>query len=274
MGPVDDPSTVLEEHVRRLGQERGAHLCATSPKVARRAGALAACGAPIAGIACFVFLLRAMPGVVIVTSEHQIGWLVGGVIAMAVATVFAGYALARWRHSVSIPAKGEIRAKGLGLLLALVAAGGVALAIAPWWFPSAKVVVVPPLVLGQDLAQGDVVGGLVVSIPHHEPVAYVKRNQGAWVAATISPSAVGTVGHHIPRTITFTRDEIAREVGDGQQSALRADVERLWLVVGVMVILGVAAMVIQRRRWRSAPWPAPVPEDTQRAMARVYAQHG
>jgi hypothetical protein len=274
LGGPEGSASLLEEHLRRLGQERGAHLCRTSPKVARRAGALAAPGALLAGIAITVFLVRAMPAVVIVTTEYEIAWLAAGVVALMVATAFAGYALARWRHSVSIPANGETRSKGVGLVLAVLAAGGVALAMAPWWFPSAKVLDVEPLALGQYLAQPGVVGGLVVSMPHHEPVAYVKTKQGLWVASTISPSVVGAVEQHIPRTATFTRGEVAREVGNGQQSALRTDVERLWLVVGAMAIFGVAIMVVQRRRWRSAPWPAPVADDTVQAIARVYAHRG
>jgi len=273
-GSDAERSLALDEHVRRIGQERGAHLCRRSPRVARRAGALAACGGLAAGVGVMVFLLRAMPIVVMVTSEHQIAWLGGGILALCIVVAIAGYGVARWRHSTAIPARGEIRAKGVGLLLAVVAALGVVAATGPWSFPSATVTGVAPVVLGLDLSQGDVVGGAIVASPHHEPVVYLKTRSGAWVSASIGPGAVGAVTHDLAGKVPYTAGEVARMVGNAQQGALHTDVERLWLVAGAMALLAVVAIVIERRRWRSAPWPAKVADDTVRAVARVYAQAG
>ena len=262
----------LQEHVARLGEVRGRELCRTSPMVALKVAALAGGGAFAAGAVAGWFVLHKVSSIVILTDQGVVLALAGGVFALTVAAAVAGYATARWRHARSIPAKGRIGAKGVGFLLALVATVGIAAAFAPWSFPSANVLAVSPLALGLYLAQGEVVGGLVVYSKDNEAIAYLKTNRDQWVAATIPRSAVAVVDQDIASGITFPQGEIARAVGDGQQAALRADRERLWLWVGAMAVWAAAVGVVQRHRWRNAPWPAPVAGDTLRSMVRFYAQ--
>jgi len=144
----------------------------------------------------------------------------------------------------------------------------------PWSFPSARVTGVPPIVLGLHLAQGDVVRGAIVSFSHHEPIAYVQTRAGRWLAASIAPGSVGVIEHELAGAAAFTRDQVAQAVGDGQPGAWHADGERCWVIVGLTALAATPAMVIQRRRWRSGPWPAAVAENTVQAIARIYGHRG
>jgi len=238
-----------------------------------KAAGLAGCGAFMAGAAVGWLVLNQMPTLVTVTDQRVVLTLVGGLFVLTAIAGTAGYATARWWHARSIPSRGRVRATAVGTLVALVAAGGVVASVQPWCFPSAHVLVVSPLAAGEFLAQHQVVGGLVVS-SNDAPVAYLRTAMGTWIEAAISRSAVMAVDQAIPAASGYTPESIAREVGDGQQGALRTGTEWLWLVVGVMGAWAAALAVVQRRRWRQAPWPAPVASDTLRAMARAYSGLG
>ncbi len=242
--------------------------------VALKTAVLAGCGAFAAAAIVGWFLLHMMPTVVTVTDQRVVLAIVGGAFALTVATGTAGYFTARWRHAHSIPAKGMIGARAVGLLVAIVAVGSVVMALQPWRFPSANVRSVSPLVLGEYLAQGQVAGGLVVYAKDDEAVAYLQTNLRQWIAATIPQTAAVAVNQEISKGLTYSRGAVATEVGDGQQGALRTGSERLWLVIGAMGLWAVAVGVIQRYRWRDAPWPAPVASDTLRSMVRFYARQG
>jgi len=221
-------------------------------------------------------VLHTMPSLVTSTDQPVVLSLVGGVFALTVATGTAGYATARWWHARTIPCKGRVRAVGVGLVLALLGAGGAVAALQPWSFPSARVVVVSPLVVGEYLAQHQVAGGLMVYGKDNTAVAYLHTSQGRWIEAAIPPSAIATVYQEIPISphVTYTQGRVAREIGGGQQDALRNDTEWLWLIIGVMGAWAVACAVAQRLRWRNAPWPAPVTDDTLRAIERAHARLG
>ncbi|HYA69295.1 MAG TPA: hypothetical protein VED63_11235 [Acidimicrobiales bacterium] len=239
--------------------------------VALKGAALAGGGAFAAGGVVGWFVLHTASPIVTWTEQGVVLALVGGVFALTVVGALAGYTTVRWLHARSIPAKGRIHAKGVGLLLALVASMGVVAALAPWRFPSATVVVVSPLELGVYLSQGEVVGGLVVYGTDNDAVAYMKTSPGQWVAATIPRSAVAIVDEDIAGGIAYTEGELARIVGNGQQAALRTGTERLWLWVGAMASWAVVAGFVQRRQWQSAPWSAPVARGTLRSLVKFYA---
>ena len=233
----------------------------------------AGCGAFVAGAAVGWFVLHQMPTLVTLSDQGVVLSLVVGVFVLTLAAGTAGYATARWWHARSIPSRGRVRALGVGLLLVVAAAGGVMATLQPWRFPSADVLVVSPLAAGEYLAQHQVVGGLIV-YQNDAPVAYLRTALGTWVEAAISRSAVLAVDQGIPASPGYTTEGIAREIGDGQPGALRTGTEWLWLLVGVMGAWTAALAVVQRRRWRQAPWPAPVASDTLRAMARASAGLG
>ena len=264
----------LQARVARIRQVQGRFLCRRSPVVALKAAALAGGGAFVAGAAVGWFVLHTMPSLVTSTDQRVVFSLVGGVFALTVATGTAGYATARWWHARTIPSKGRVRATGVGLVLALVVAGGAVAALQPWSFPPAHVVVVSPLVVGEYLAQHEVTGGLMVYGEDNTAVAYLHTTLGKWIEAAIPPSAIATVYQEIPVSprVTYTQGGIARGIGGGQQDALRNGTEWLWLMVGVMGAWTVACAVAQRRRWRHAPWPAPVTDDTLQAIERAHVR--
>jgi len=208
-----------------------------------------------------------------VTDQRVVLTLVGGFFALTAIAGTAGYATARWWHTRSIPSKGRVRATGVGILLALLAAGGVVASVQPWRFPPAHLLVVSPLAAGEYLEQHQVVGGLIV-YQNDARVAYMRTAMGTWIEAAISRSAVMAVDQAIPASPGYTPGGIGREIGDGQQGALGTDTEWLWLVVGVMGAWAAMLAVVQRRRWHQAPWAAPVANDTLRAMARAYTGLG
>ncbi len=239
--------------------------------VALKLGALAGFGAFVAGAVVGWFVLHTMPILVTSTDQRVVLSLVGGVFALTVAAGTAGYVTARWWHARTISSKGRVRATGVGLVLALVGAGGVAATLQPWSFPSANVVVVSPLVAGAYLAQHRVTGGLIVYSKDSTAVAYLHTTRGRWIEAAIPQSAEAAVYDEIPVSagITYTQGAIAREIGGGQRAALRNGTEWLWLMVGFLGVWTAVGTVAQRRRWRDAPWLAPITSDTLQAIARL-----
>ena len=141
-------SRELQERVARVRQVQGRLLCQRSPLVALKASALAGCAAFATGVASGWLVLRTMPTLVTSSDQRVVLTLVGGVFALTVTAGTAGYASARWRHGRTIPAHGRIGARGPGLLMALLAAGGVLLTVQPWHFPPTSVVSVsaPPTI--------------------------------------------------------------------------------------------------------------------------------
>ena len=164
-------------------------MCRRSPVVALKAAALAGWGAFVGGAAAGWFVLHTMPSLVTSTDQPVVLSLVGGVFALTVATGTAGYAAARWWHARTIASQGRVRATGIGLVLALVVAGGAVGALQPWSFPSAHVVVASPLVVGEYLAQHQVTGGVMVYGKDNTAVVYLHTTQGKWIEAAIPPSA-------------------------------------------------------------------------------------
>ncbi len=239
--------------------------------VALEAAAMAGSGAFITGAVVGWFVLNAMPTVVTLTDQRVVLTLVGGIFALTVAAGTAGYAIARWRHRHSIISKGRVRATGVGLLVALVGAGVSVTTLQPWWFPSAHVLVVPPLVAGEYLALHEVTGGLVFDGKDDVPVLYLQTTRARWIDAAIPQSAVLAVEQAIlaAHGLPYTPGQVALGVGGGQQGALRSRAEWLWFVVGVVGAGTVVLAIAQRRQWRNAPWPAPVAADTVRAIARA-----
>ena len=135
---------------------------------------------------------------------------------------------------------------------------------------------VSPLVAGAYLAQHHVTGGLIVYSKDSTAVAYLHTTPGRWIEAAIPQSAEAAVYNEIPISadITYTQGTIAREIGGGQQAALRNGTEWLWLMVGVLGVWTAVGAVAQRRRWRDAPWLAPITSDTLQAIARAHARLG
>jgi len=241
--------------------------------VALEAAALAGCGAFVAGAASGWFVLRKTPTLVTSSDQRVVLTLVGGVFALTVTVGTASYVTARWRHARTIPSLGRVGAMGSALLLVLTAVGGVLVTVQPWRFPSTDVVSASTLRAGEYLALHEVTGGAVLYGKGNTPVAYLRTTMGTWIEAMLPQSAVAAVVHDIsvPPGITYTRAQIAEGIGGSQQRAIRERAEWLWLLVGGtgawMAVLGFA----QRRRWREAPWLAPIADDTVRAMARAQA---
>jgi len=244
--------------------------------VALKAAALAGCGAFVAGTVTGWFVIHKESILVTSTDQPVVLRLVSGIFVLTVAAGTAGYATARWWHARTIPSKGRVGATGLGLLIAFVVAGAVVATLQPWSFPSANVVVVSPLIVGVNLAQHQVAGGLMVYGKDNSAVAYLRTTRGKWVEAAIPQSAEAAVYQEIPVSAgaTYTQGEIARAIGGRQEGALWRRTERLWFVVGVMGSWTAALAVAQRRRWRNAPWPASVGNDTVQAIARALARLG
>lgn len=168
----------LQERVARVRQVQGRLLCQRSPVVALKATALAGCGAFATGVASGWFVLHKESILVTSTDQRVVLTLVSGVFALTVGAGTAGYATARWWHARTIPSKGRVGASGLGLLLALVVAGAVVATLQPWSFPSANVAVASPLVVGLDLAQHQVSGGLMVYGKDNTVVVYLRTTRG------------------------------------------------------------------------------------------------
>jgi len=244
--------------------------------VALEAAALAGSGAFVAGVVGGWFVLRQIPTLVTSTDQRVVLTLVGGVFAMTVTAGTAGYASARWRHARTIVSRGRVRASGIGLLFALVAAAGVLGSMQPWRFPATTVVSVSALRAGEYLAQHQVAGGSVLFGKENIPVAYLRTTGGNWVEATIPQSAVAAVDQEISLSshTMYTSGDIAEAIGGGQQRAVRARAEWLWSVVGVVAAWTALSVSAQRRRWRGAPWLAPIAQDTLRAIARAHAELG
>lgn len=244
--------------------------------MALEAAALAGSGAFVAGVIGGWFVLHRIPTLVTSSDQRVVLTLVGGVFALTVTAGAAGYATARWRHARTIVSRGRVGAWGIGLLFAFTAAVGVLGSMQPWWFPSTTVHSVSALRAGEYLAQHQVAGGSVLFGKANIPVAYLRTTGGSWVEATIPPSAVAAVDQEISLSsgTMYTRSDIAGAIGGGQQRAVRARAERLWSVVGVMAVWTALSVSAQRRRWRGAPWLAPIAEDTLRAIARAHAELG
>ena len=274
IGPMS--SLKLQERVTRVRQVQGRLLCRRSPVVALEAATLAGSGAFVAGVVGGWFVLRKIPTLVTSTDQLVVLTLVGGVFALTVTAAVAGYATARWRHARTIVSQGRVGASGIGLLFALIAATGVLSSVAPWGFPSTNVLAVSALRAGEYLAQHQVAGGSVLFGNENIPVAYLRTTGGDWVEATIPQSAVAVVDQEISLSsgTTYTRSDIAEAIGGGQQRAVRARATWLWLVVGAMAAWTALPVSAQRRRWRGAPWLAPIAEDTLRAIAQAHAELG
>ncbi len=241
--------------------------------MALKAATLAGCGAFVAGVVLGWFVLHKIPTLVISTDQGVVLTFVGGVFALTIAAATACYATVRWRHARSIPSEGSVRATGVGLLIALTAIGGVVVTIQPWGLSTTNVLVVSALGAGEYLAQQHVAGGSVVFGKGNTPVVYLHTTRGTWVEATIPQSAVSAVDQDISMShgVMYTQSEIALGIGGRQQNAIRARTEWLWILVAMMgAWTGVSAFAA-RRRWRDAPWLAPISADTLQAMVRAQS---
>jgi len=241
--------------------------------VALEAAALAGCAAFAAGAASGWFVLHKTPTLVTSSDQRVVLTLVGGVFALTVTAGTASYVTARWRHARTIPSRGRVGATGSALLLALTAVGGVLVTGQPWRFPSTNVVSISTLRAGEYLALHEVSGGAVLYGKGNIPVAYLHTTMGTWIETMLPQSAVAAVVQDISASpgITYTSAQIAQGIGGSQQRVIRERTEWLWLLVGGMgawtAVLGFA----QRRRWRDAPWLAPIADDTMMAMERAQA---
>lgn len=264
-------SPELQERVARVRQVQGRLLCRRSPLVALEASALAGCGAFVTGAASGWLVLRTMPTLVTSSDQRVVLTLVGGVFALTVTAGTAGYATARWRHARTIPSRGRAGAGGPGILIALLAAGGVLLTVQPWHFPPTNVVSVSAFRVGEYLALHQVAGGAVLFGKGNTPVAYLQTAGGSWVEATLPQSAVAAVVDEISVSpgMMYTRGDVAQGIGARQQRAIRGRTEWLWLAVGAAGASAALCTFAERRRWRNAPWLAPITDDTVRAMARL-----
>ena len=244
--------------------------------MALEAATLAGSGAFVAGVVGGWFVLHKIPTLVASTDQRVVLTLVGGVFALTAMAGAAGYATARWHHARTIVSRGRVGASGIGLLFAFIAATGVLASMQPWRFPSTTVHSVSALRAGEYLAQHQVAGGSVLFGKENIPVAYLRTTGGIWVEATIPQSAVAAVDQEISLSseTMYTRSDVAEAIGGGQQRAVRTRAERLWLAVGAMAVWTVLSVSTQRRRWRGAPWLAPIAEDTLRAIARAHAELG
>ena len=214
MPPVIELTTLspeLQERVDRVRQVQGRLLARRSPVVALEASALAGCAAFVAGVASGWLVLRTVPTLVTSSDQRVVLTLVGGVFALTVIAGTAGYATARWRHARTIPSRGRVGARGPGLLVALLGAGGVLLTVQPWHFPPTNVVSVSALRVGEYLALHQVVGGAVLFGKGNTPVAYLHTTGGSWVEATLPQSAVAAVVDEIGVSpdMTYTRGDVA-----------------------------------------------------------------
>lgn len=263
----------LQQRVTRIRQVQGRLLCRRSPVVALEASALAGGGAFAAGVAGGWFVLHRMPTLVTSSDQRVVLTLVGGVFALTVTVGAAGYVSARWRHARTIPLLGRVGATSSALLVALIAVGGVLITVQPWRFPSTNVVSVSTLRAGEYLALRQVAGGAVLYGTANIPLAYLRTTTGTWVEARLPQRSVAAVVQDLSVSpiVTYTRGQIARGIGGSQQDAIRQRTEWLWLMIGVMGVSTAVLGSAERRKWREAPWLAPIADDTVRAMARAQA---
>jgi hypothetical protein len=258
--PAHLPPAIAEQ-ISRLRLARGRQLCRRSPEVALGAGVLTLSLTLVASIAIVWVCLARMPTLVLSASRAPVLEFVSAAGAVALLAAVASYATARWVHARSIPARGKTGAVRVGLLMSLVAIAGLLGAIRPWSFPSANVLVVPPLVAAQYIILHEATGGMVI-YRDDTPVAYVQTAAGKWVEASVPPSATDVVVTGLPTSgPASTLNGVVVGIGGPQLAALRAVRDRLWFVAGALALWAAVAGVVQRRLWRRGPWSVPGPGD-------------